>query len=424
MLLAPIFVWFSYYPLLHFGQVAGANIELSLIEIYLVGLVLINLPNIARNFDKLRKNKIVWLIGLAVAWSALSLIWTSNPTRGLLTVGVELVLFGAFLAILSTKRIKLLIPWLIRIYIASAAVMSCLALIQVIYGAWIDVGLCRGCLAAGFGFVRPSLFAIEPQFLGSLLIAPILILAHRLIKDKPNTFNTVCLGLTSLALYLTMSRGAIYALVAGLVVLLVISRSDWRRYWRVLVIIVAGFGVGLIVHGAATQLNPRVSDTFYDSVSKSVNHLSMGVIALPEIAKPAEVAAQPQAMFDGYVAKSTDERVNMVALGAQTWASQPKNILFGVGTGGSGQSIFDYTKKTGSTAEITQNQYMEVLLENGIIGLALLVAVIIYLFWATRRHKVAWAVTIAFLLQWNMFSGYPNAFHIYLIMAIMLCYDK
>jgi len=152
----------------------------------------------------------------------------------------------------------------------------------------------------------------------------------------------------------------------------------------------------------------------------------MGLVSLPEVKidEPVGSSTQSEAVFDGYVAKSTDERVNMTILGLQTWAAQPKTILIGVGVGGSGQSVFDYTKKTSSSSEIIQNQYIEILLEKGVVGLVLFGIIIGRLFYVTRYKKVIWAILIAFLLQWNMFSGYPNALHVYLIMAVLLCYDK
>jgi len=424
LLFSPIFIWLSYLPLLHFSKVSGANVELSLLEIYLVGLVIINLPNIFRNLNSLRQNKIVWLTGLVVILSTLSLFWTSNLSRGLLTLGVEFVLFGVFLSFLSMKRFKLLMPYLIQIYIFSAVIMSFLALIQVIYGTWIDFGLCRGCLAAGFGFVRPSLFTAEPQFLGSLLIAPILILAYRLSARKWDVFGVVSLSITSLALYLTLSRGAIYAVVIGLIVLAFISYSHIKKYLLVLVIILGSFILGMMVHATSAQFNPHIAGNFYDSISKSVNHLSMGLVSLPapKISEPITVSEQPKAVFDGYVAKSTDERVNMTSLGLQTWTAQPKTVLIGVGIGGSGQSILDYTGKISSSSEIIQNQYIEILLEKGIIGFVLFGVIIGWLFYTTRHKKVVWAILVAFLLQWNMFSGYPNALHAYLIIAALLCY--
>lgn len=85
---------------------------------------------------------------------------------------------------------------------------------------------------------------------------------------------------------------------------------------------------------------------------------------------------------------------------------------------------YSSTHKLATEAEITQNQYIEILLENGLIGTVLcLMAVVVYLY-DTRRDKLAWVILIAFALQWNFFSGLPNALHIYLVLAVIFAAVK
>ena len=194
--------------------------------------------------------------------------------------------------------------------------------------------------------------------------------------------------------------------------------------------VLAGFGVGMVWHGIFTEINPRVSDGFYDSVSKSVNQLTLGKINLPKLtassasqaASPSTASVEtnhPKAHFSGYVETSTNERTSMLNLALQTWSKNWTTMLFGAGIGSSGRAIQQHTHKLATEAEITQNQYVEVLLENGLIGVVLcLMAMVVYLY-DTRRDKLAWAILIAFALQWNFFSGLPNALHIYLVLAVI-----
>ena len=105
--------------------------------------------------------------------------------------------------------------------------------------------LCDGCVYKMFGFPHPNGFAIEPQFMGNLLLAPIMVVvadfcqssgcvrpAHRhgrpaLILALPRSGGPQiwqklsCLLLFALAttLFLTFSRGAIYACVVELLFL-------------------------------------------------------------------------------------------------------------------------------------------------------------------------------------------------------------
>jgi O-antigen ligase len=426
-LLLPVALWFSYYPGVHFGEIAGANIELSIILIYLSGFVLIHLSRIVKNYKALAQNKAVLLIGVLVAWSAISLLWTSNLPRGLLTLAVILLLYGSMLAFLSMKRFKILLPQLAKVYVISAVVVALVSIAQVIYGAWTDWGICGTCGSAAFGFVRPGFFAIEPQFLGSLMIAPIFILCWQFLKNKFSWLLTFALVVTSTALYLTLSRGAIYAFIIGLVIMVAMN---WRRYKKLaglFGLLIVSIFIGITIHATATELTPKYSDGFYDSVSKSVSHMSMGIIELPRTESYAEPndtdsSQRSSAIFDGYVERSTDERTGMFSLSLNTWSQNLNTILFGVGLGGTGVSINEYTGQTSSYAEITQNQYAENLLELGLVGLALFVFSIAALIHKSRQNSLFVAIIVAYLVQWNMFSGYPNALHVYLVLIAIYCY--
>lgn len=437
LLLAPLVVWFSYQPNIYLGHSSAMNIELSLVLIYVAVLAVTALPLIFSNYKKLLQCNLVRIAGLFILWSFISIIWSNNLSRSILTTGVGAALFTVLLGVLSTD-VKKLTPILKNTYIASAAFMSVLAIIQVAYGAWFDWGLCRGCLAAGFGFVRPSVFAIEPQFFGSLLLAPILILAAKFLRKTVTKTDVILLCIMVTAMYLTLSRGAIFSLVIAIACLMFLYRNSLIKKSRLVflpLVVLAGFGAGMMWHGIFTEINPRVSDGFYDSVSKSVNQLTLGKVNLPKLAassasqatSPSTASVEtnhPKAHFSGYVETSTNERTSMLNLALQTWSKDWVTMMFGTGIGSSGRAIQQYTHKLATEAEITQNQYIEILLENGLIGAVLcLVAVVIYLY-DTRRDKLAWAILIAFALQWNFFSGLPNALHIYLVLAVIFAAVK
>ena len=436
LLLAPIMVWFSYQPNFHIGRSEGMNIEFSLVMIYIVTLAISGLFEVYKNRQKLAKNRAVWLTFGFLVWNAIGILWGVNKPRAFLTTGILGVLFLDLLTILSV-RVKELAPVIIKTYIYMAVVMSILAILQVAYGAWYDYGLCNGCLARGFGFVRPSGFTIEPQFLGSLLIAPIVLLVDRFIAKKSTKLDFFNLFIMLVAMYLTLSRGAIFSLIIALIFLVLLRSKNFKQAASfgilfLMNILISSFLTGMVIHGVFTQLNPRVSDGFYDSISKSVNQMSLGTIKLPNIdeesasideteenVKESTSSTEPQkAMFDGYVERSTEERTNMSSLAIRTWQKDLTTVLFGVGPGGSGRAIYNYTNETGWEFEIVQNQYIETLLENGLVGAILFGLILGGFFVKTRSNKIAWAILIAFMVQWNFFSGLPNALHIYLILAI------
>ena len=443
---APFAMWFSYYPNFHFGKSAGANLEFSIALVYVIVLALAGIKTIYQNRKKLIKNNAVLLTGFFVFWNFLTILNTQNLLRTVLVSGVWLVLWLDFLVILSLSKNKILFQKITKNFIFSSLVMACLSIIQVIYGAWTDWGLCAGCKAQGFGFVRPSVFAIEPQFFGSMLLAPIVLLTHKIFSKKASKFEKITLWILLLSLYLTLSRGAIFAAIFAILVLIFVSQPFSKRKILSNTIISMGFVFssflsGMIFHAIFTELNPRISDGFYDSISKSVNQMSLGKIKLPKIEKtgnyeinepeiesnnlnskePTEKYAEKpkKAMFDGYVEKSTNERTKMSDLAIETWLSNPFVVFFGVGSGASGTAILNSTHQIANSSEIVQNEFLSILLELGFFGFAIWLLIIFGIFQKTRKEKYIWSIFVAFLVQWIFFSGLPNALHIYLILAVI-----
>lgn len=436
---APFAMWFSYYPNFHFGKSAGANLEFSIALIYIVVLALAGIKTIYQNRKKLIKNNAVLLTGFFVFWNFLTILNTQNLLRTVLVSGVWLVLWLDFMIILSLSKNKTLFQEVTKNFIFSSLVMACLSILQVIYGAWTDWGLCAGCRAQGFGFVRPSVFAIEPQFFGSMLLAPIILLAHKIFSKKASKFEKITFWILLFSLYLTLSRGAIFAAFFAILVLAFINQSFLKRKILSNVIIsmsfvLSSFLSGMIFHAIFTELNPRISDGFYDSISKSVSQMSLGKITLPKTEKAVNsknkepeikndnlqglVVEKPKkAMFDGYVEKSTNERTKMSDLAIETWLSNPFVIAFGVGSGSAGTAIFEITHQISNSSEIVQNEFLSILLELGFFGFIVWTLIIFGLIRKTKNDKYIWAIILAFLIQWFFFSGLPNALHIYLILA-------
>ena len=110
-LIAPVVIWFSYWPNFHFGQDGTMNFELSLPLLLLLGLGLASLPSIIKNWRSLVRDKWVWLVGALVVYSCLTTLWSANPVRSVLTSGIigllGLVAIGAVAEREKiTKRIK------------------------------------------------------------------------------------------------------------------------------------------------------------------------------------------------------------------------------------------------------------------------------------------------------------------------------
>lgn len=72
---------------------------------------------------------------------------------------------------------------------------------------------------------------------------------------------------------------------------------------------------------------------------------------------------------------------------------------------------------------MVQNQFLETLLETGIVGVGLFAALLVGFFIVTRRQRSVWAVAVAFLVQWFFFSGYPNTLHVFMILALLYAFS-
>ena len=432
-LMAPIMIWFSYLPRISLAEDGTMNYELSLTLIYVVILAIVGLPRVWHYRSELRQLRLVRLASAFVGWSGLCLIWSDNRTRGLLTFAVYAVLYLVFLALVAERRLLCrLLPKLVRVAIWMTISACLLAIIQIILGTFIvtnrhTFGLCAGCVAGQFGFIRPNLLAIEPQFLGSLLLAPLLYITYLTLRGKHDyAKQPLLLVLMLTTLWLTLSRGAIYAYLASLVVMILLVRK-WRRMLAVVGSVALSLVICLICQGALASANPRIDSSFTQAVSTSLNHLSMGIIRLPYQRKsPTSLPSIPrehdkQPAYRGYVAESTNVRLSLTKTALAAWRSNRLGQqLFGTGLGSAGIVL---ARQTGSQyqKEIVQNEFVEVLLERGLVGLALLGGLVVLYgrLCFQRRDYLALAILVAYLTQWCFFSGLPNALHIYLVLALL-----
>lgn len=432
-LMAPIMIWFSYLPRISLAEDGTMNYELSLTLIYVVILAIVGLPRVWYYRSELRQSGLVQLVSAFVGWSGLCVIWSDNRTRGLLTFAVYVVLYLVFLVLVAERRLLCqLLPRLVRVAIWATISACLLAIAQMVLGTFVitnrhSLGLCAGCVVGQFGFIRPNLLAIEPQFLGSLLLAPLLYITYLTLQGKHSyAKQPLLLVLMLTTLWLTLSRGAIYAYLASLVVMILLVRK-WRRQLVVVGLIALSLVVCLVCQGTLASANPRIDSSFTQAVSTSLNHLSMGIIRLPYQRKsPTSLPSIPrehdkQPAYRGYVAESTNVRLSLTKTALAAWRSnQLGQQLFGTGLGSAGIVL---ARQTGSRyqKEIVQNEFVEVLLERGLIGLVLLGGLVALYgrLCSQRRDYLALVILVAYLAQWCFFSGLPNALHIYLVLALL-----
>ena len=602
--LLPAVLFCSYYPIIRLGGNTSMNFELSLPLIWLVIFDLLAFilfitislkgnhqikptqspqTNIIKSLIQVfhrpksppskrtpfLSDRKFFLFALFPLYATLSIFWSSNPLRAILTAGIIWLLFFAIFALLFVTPL-LHPPRQFRTHVLRAFFISSAAICVVCWvQSFLDVFgidhshtlLCLGCTHHSFGFPHPSGFAIEPQFMGNLLLAPTLTALYLLIfvYDKTcvltilrNFFNpspktpqqfhkqstkvhklstipsnnstnnppkstsyppsqppipqvihhqkgtfpqvfpkSILIFFTCLfsaTLFLTFSRGAIYAYIIALASMLLFSLFYHHFRPSLIIVPLLTFLFVLCMQGIFTLISP-VQDTFMSGIAKSIHQLTLGIIDLrptpsssnqPPI-DTSEEGNRPDnpddssAIFEGYVAESTNVRLNLNATAIDTWLNAPNHatlittcsdyaednkchkitptsILFGVGLGGAGTAMHNaFPDRVTSPKEIVQNQFFSLLLELGLVGLLLFIFTLILAFfapllpqrfvdgkqqrpasassiikrlqkgdfWSHPALSLLASLIIAYLATLNFFSGLPNALHIYLLPPLL-----
>lgn len=428
----PAVVFFTNFPLIRLGENSSMYFEISLPMIWLAFFDLLSLIQIREMFSFCKKHfKTVLPILVVLIYLALSCIWSANPLRGILTTGIIWAISFAVLNFLAVPPKTTEKRRLLRIMLASSGAVSLFCLLQ----GFLDVFdvqnnlLCLGCHYQTIGFPHSNGFAIEPQFMGNLLIAPSLITLDILYKKSRKKtgkryFPIPCLAfLQILALFVTFSRGAIFAFGLGIIIMTIyraVQKFNWRAFCYLGVSALAFLG-GLMLQGLWAELSPT-NEGFFEGVNRSINHLSLGMIDFTPSAPATEVTPSetaPESNFDGYIEESTTIRLSLNELAIKTWQQNPRTVLFGVGLGGAGRAMHSYLNT--NEREIVQNEYLSLLLELGAVGcvLVLLASLTILRLYHKKTQVVVLVIIIAYLFTLLFFSGITNVWHIYLLTPLL-----
>ena len=483
LLILPLVLFFSYWPTIRLGSNESMNFELSLPLIWLVLFDLVGLITLIREhtlFAWIRHWRWLWL--LFPMWLTLSVTWSLNPVRGLLTVGILWLLVFAGYAIWSVR------DWLDREFrtkwwkwFFGSTLVACIWCITQCVLDLLGVSqeyslMCDGCTYQMFGFPHPNGFAIEPQFMGNLLLAPTMaviwlllsgdwqnVLRRQKVRSSHHESQTVIHSSKNLllatltfvyvaALFLTFSRGAIYAFGVGLLFMLgfEIFRTKAKARNKTLKqagvicgIVLFSFAVALNLQGLMTELGPT-SDSYADGVAKVLNHLSLGIIDIKGtnqptqedetiegepandeyilVENPVENSKKEEPIFSGYVAESTDTRVRLSGAAVTVWSENTTNTTIGVGLGGAGYALYNHGLSP-APKEIIQNEYASLLLETGLIGVSLFILTILLVIRVILKslgRGMLLSLLLAYGVSLVFFAGLPNALHIMLLPAAIL----
>lgn len=423
-------LFFSYRPTFSFGTVSGTNLEISATQFAIGAFILACAPLLWRARAQLYHTLSLRILSGLALLSTISLLYTPNLTRGVLFTTLLWVITVAWAAIIVSvpilKRyfapLRLVGFWVVTI----TAVFAWFQVYAEAMGASTTFTLLPEAYLSGvFGFARPTAFALEPQFLGSLLVAPLLYTAYLEMTRQQTRFSRIVLLLSASALLATISRGAYLATAIGFLLLFAFyAKANIAASFKLISILSATALVTIGLLGFAAHLNQRDSISGEQAILKSVSQLSLGTISIdsaPVLQQPS--VAQPALPTSGYVASSTDSRLSMAETALKLWSSTPGTVLFGVGSGGFGTSLHQ-ADSTYPKNSVVNNHYLETLVELGLVGLAVFIGVIgsVLLLLIRDRAWLAVAIITAVTLQWLFFSGSINVLHIWVLLAASVAF--
>jgi hypothetical protein len=428
LLLFPLLI-FSYYPLISLGSAFGVHLDISLLYGGLLFVFVVNIPLLWSRRTAL-SSSLAWKIGaLFITYIWISCLWSANPFRAFVTAGFFTLLFGVFSAIIVHMPVLLKQKQtIVRVTAYSFILAGLLALWQIIADAS-HIPTMFSLLPATyggdtFGIARPTAFALEPQFFGSLLLVPFLYTSYRFLMH-PSKLWAVLFSLSTLLLLLTLSRGAILAGAIALLVLMLLLRPAWQSTIKLVLIGTASIVITLVSIGViGTLRHDAISG--YATVRNVTSQLSLGTISLPVETKSSisatgdSLSTLTPAAQPGYVESSTSSRLSMSSEAVNIWNSSTRTTLFGVGVGGFGRSLQSVHPEAPASS-IVNNFYLELLAETGIVGVVLFLSFIGALIYTgfKKRHYLLLSLVAAFLVQWCFFSGTSNVVHIWVIFGML-----
>lgn len=477
LLCLPFCLFFSYHPVIPIFSTSTTNFELSIPLLWLLIFAILSLPENFRLYinslrvvikakshvnkisspssrhktDKLYPHFLRLFSLIYPFFVTVNSIGSPNFLRAILTSGVIWCICLSLLTIIqniSQYKTQVGKSFNKNLLIASilASAFCWLQSILDIAGVPREATfLCKGCTSTVFGFPHPNGFAIEPQFMANLLLAPIFLSLFYLL-ERPKKYlsklnsdpypasrlgHFIRLSLPPFlvaTLYLTLSRGAIFSFWVSVFVLFtyqivkLIKQKSCRReilFRQPLIfsaVVFLPLFFTLSAQGLFTELGPT-SHTFFDGVSTSVSQLSLGRIDLAKVLhktnennksheshetrethesnKPhlsdlstdAAASAQKAPQFTSYIEESTNIRLNLNRLALSSWRTSLRRMLAGVGLGAAGLTLYQEFPELGSPKEIIQNEYLAILYEQGICGVIMIICAAILFVLTYKLHN-------------------------------------
>lgn len=321
-----------------------------------------------------------------VLWSAIGSNWSLNPTRTIMISTLLLLVFLSFM-ILRRKMGEKDFTKYADIFIITALLVSAFGLWQ-FFTEFLNLGnlsLLRPQYKIGpFPFPRIQSTLLEPQFLGSFMIISSYLAALRYLKTLQKKYLLIYF-VFAVTLFLTLSRGAIFSYVISFAILFAFT----SLYRKEMLLKLSKLAVASILSFCLVMVM-----IFSFTGSNGVNSYLHQVVKPRDIA-PGQVAGELE---------SLNARESTKKVATQEFLSHP---VLGIGTSAFGAlSIY----QNSANYETVNNEYLEILAENGLVGFLLLAGfLLLYLKFLRKnsfdsRYLILGSATLAILVQYLFFS--------------------
>ncbi|MFA6963134.1 MAG: O-antigen ligase family protein [Patescibacteria group bacterium] len=398
-------------------DVGGFTVKISyLLAIAFLSCWLFGLLFRKDKFVKFRGSEVI-LVGLFI--SDLISFMLAPTKRGLI---FTLLWLFMFLIYFSFSRViaKISFEKIEKFLIAAAIFISIFGLVQFL-GDTFDApttftGLLQRYTKEVFGFARIQSVALEPLYFANFLIIPILISLRKYIfgaKFFNSTFWLIVLFLVNFLL--TMSRGAFLGMGVALLIFLIYiicNKTIANRFAKIGGGIVA-FILSLGICFGLIWLNQMVRDIKNPPKDGQKVQLTSSFLQQTTNVVPSQRSDY-----------STFERLGFYGSAIDSFKKKP---IFGAGPASFGYLYTPAAQLANGQYLIVNNEYLELLAENGAVGLTLFLLFLVFLAIeirkATRSLPLAQKSTVialslgmlAVLIQYNFFSTlYVISFWVFL----------
>lgn len=388
-------------------EIAGISLRINHLIVTVTFLVFLTL-GLATKKLKVRLDKTFILIGFFLIANFISL--TSALDLGRAIQVLIFILFVLMVYFLTTNLVtnSNVLKNVILALIFSAAIEGILGIYQFLgdlAGLPLELtGLKEGYDKSTFGFARVHGSALEPLYFANFLFIPLglaisSILSKKSILPKGSIWPILVLVLINFAL--TVSRGAYLGFIFFLIILGIFY---FKRLFNFKNIFIAGatiFVVGLGIWFFLSRAEPEAIDEF-------VSH-----VKVEDYTKGESVNARVKAY-------------------QEAWTAFSEKPYFGIGPGNYGPFAEGYPQERPESGwPIVNNQYLEALAENGIVGLSILILLfLVVLYRAIRAYfktKDLYfktiiigmiAALVGILVQYNFFSTI-YIIHIWFLLGLL-----